>query len=72
MVEVNFISIYEARTLFELAMPRYQPDVVSDSDTYNYSELCNFFQIIIGIGVDASVVFDCMKLFCMKFLCMPF
>jgi len=28
---------------------------VSDTDTYNYTELCNFCQIINGVGVSVSV-----------------
>jgi len=38
--------LYEARTLLGLGVSRCRTCVVSDTDTCNYTELCNFFKLL--------------------------
>ena len=51
----TLIKTYETRTLLGLGVSRCWTRVVSDTDTYNYTELYNFFQIISCVGMSVSV-----------------
>jgi len=50
LVKIQFEVSYEARTLLGLGVSRCQTRVVSDTDTCNYTELCNFFKLLVVLA----------------------
>jgi hypothetical protein len=55
-----FNSTYEAQSLFKLGVPNVRQASVSDTDTYDYIELCHFSQIITSANVSVSVSVSCL------------
>jgi len=52
------LHIDEARTLLGLDVFRCQIRIVSNTDTYNYTVLCDFFKLL-AVSVSCSCLYPC-------------